>query len=39
MLPKEELDRVDQVMLDHFYKPKADPKQRELGLRRAFKND
>ena len=39
MLPKEELDRVDQVLLDHYYKPKTDPKQRELGLRRAFHDD
>ncbi len=39
MLPKEELDRVDQVLLDHYYKPKTDPKQRELGVRRAFHDD
>ena len=31
MLPREELDRVDQVMLDHYYKPQVNNAHRDLG--------
>ena len=31
MLPREELDRVDQVMLDHYYKPQVNAAHRDLG--------
>ncbi len=31
MLPKEELDRVDQVMLEHYYKPHSEPAQHDLA--------
>ncbi|MEE0757703.1 ATP synthase beta subunit C-terminal domain-containing protein, partial [Allofournierella sp.] len=31
MLPREELDRVDQVMLDHYYKPQVNAAHRDLS--------
>ena len=31
ILPREELDRVDQVMLDHYYKPQVNNAHRDLG--------
>ena len=31
MLPREELDRVDQVMLDHYYKPQVNNAHHDLG--------
>ena len=31
LLPREELDRVDQVMLDHYYKPQVNNAHRDLG--------
>ena len=30
-LPREELDRVDQVMLDHYYKPQVNAAHRDLS--------
>ncbi len=31
MLPREELDRVDQVMLEHYYKPHSESAQHDLA--------
>ena len=38
MLPREELDRVDQVLLDHYYKPRTDTARRDLSLFGAAKD-